>query len=247
MDDPADPGTARAGSDRLVARTAETIQGGPADEPQGPGCLPAVLAATLLMGMVCFLAFAFSAWLIFQKRGDLAIRTLRQTIIPELEQSRLDPEEKRIIVEELSELADDMEQGLYENWQAGGIMQRLINSPMMRWGDLVAVERWAAKNLPPEQQPEARKQISRFFRAVELDRVVARDIHDVLAPVSTRENAAGFVQLRTQLREQDVREVVQRARLVADRAQVPDQTFPDVSLSQFIRRQIEVGRREGAA
>jgi hypothetical protein len=215
-------------------------------EPQGPGCLPAVMAATLLMGIIFFIMFAFSAWLIFQKRGDLAIRTLRATIIPELEQSRLDPDEKRLVINELSALADDMEQGRYENWQAGGIMQRLINSPIMRWGDLVAVDGWAEKNLDEEQRLEARKQISRFFRAIELDRAVARDIHDVLGPVSTRENEAGFVQLRSDLRQEDVREVAHRAQLVADRAQVPDDYFEVVSLSQFVRRQIEIGSREGA-
>lgn len=216
-------------------------------EPQGAGCFPAVLAATLLLGIVFFIVFGFSAWLIFQKRGDLAARTLRGTIIPELQQSRLDPEEKRDVIDQLSGLADDIEQGMYENWQAGGIMQRLISSPLMRWGDLVTIDRWAAENLPPEQQQNARKQISRFFRAIELDRVVARDIHDVLAPVSTAEDATGFVQLRSDLREEDVGEVIQRAKLVADRAQVPDQTFEPVSLSQFVRRQIEIGSRDGAA
>lgn len=246
MDDPDDPSGQRSDTGAPAANRASAIDAGLGDEPQGPGCLPAVVAATLLMGIVFFVGFGIAAWVIFQKRGDLAVRTLRGTIIPELEQSRLDPEEKRLVVEELRSLADDIEQGAYENWQAGGIMQRLITSPMMRWGDLVAVQSWAEKNLPTQEQQEARKQITRFFRAAELGRVVARDIHDVLAPVSTREDAAGFVQLRSDLREEDVRDVIQRAKLVADRAQVPEQTFEDVSLSQFIRRQIEIGRREGA-
>ncbi len=67
------------------------------------------------------------------------------------------------MVEELSGLADDIEQGMYENWQAGGIMQRLITSPLMRWADLLTVQRWAAANLPAEQAEHAEQQISRFF------------------------------------------------------------------------------------
>jgi len=217
-----------------------------ADDPQGAGCFPAILAATVLMGIVFFIAFGFSAWLIFQKRGDLAVRTLRSTIVPELEQSRLAPEEKRTVIQELNQLADDIDAERFENWQAGGIMQRLINIPLMRWGDLQAVEAWAASHLPPEERDEAAKQFSRFFRGVELDRVVARDIHDILVPVATAENAGGFVQLRPDLNQADVAEVVRRAKLVADRAAVPDQTFDSVSLTQIVRRQIEAGRREGA-
>jgi len=216
------------------------------DDTQGAGCMPAMLAATVLMGIIFFIAFAFSAWLIFQKRGDLAARTLRATIIPELEQSRLDPDEKAAVVKELTQLADDIEAEMYENWQAGGIMQRLINMPMMRWGDLQAVAAWAEKNLPEDQREDALKQISRFFRAVELDRAIARDIHEILAPVATPENVGGFVQLRSDLNDQDVAEVVRRCKLVADRAEIPDRTFDNVSLTQIVRRQVEAGRREGA-
>lgn len=216
------------------------------DDTQGAGCMPAILAATVLMGIIFFIAFGFSAWLIFQKRGDLAARTLRATIIPELDQSRLDPAEKTAVVKELSQLADDIEAEMYENWQAGGIMQRLINMPMMRWGDLEAVAAWAEKNLLEGQREDASKQISRFFRAVELDRAIARDIHEILAPVATPENAGGFVQLRSDLNDQDVAEVVRRCKLVADRAEIPDQTFNGVSLTQIVRRQIEAGGRDGA-
>jgi len=224
--------------------TTEQLRG--VADTEGAGCMPAILAATVLMGIIFFIAFAFSAWLIFQKRGDLAARTIRATIIPELEQSRLDPEEKTAVVKELSNLADDIEAEMYENWQAGGIMQRLINIPLMRWGDLEAVAVWAEKNLPDDQRKDASKQFSRFFRAVELDRAISRDIHEILAPVATPENASGFVQLRSDLNDQDVAEVVRRCKLVADRAEIPDQAFDRVSLTQIVRRQIEAGGRDGA-
>ncbi len=258
MNDPADPRTETSISDTgsLRGSAGESDAGRTDDqggssrddrrEPQGPGCLPAIMAGTLLLGIVLFVTFGFSAWLIFQKRGDLAVRTLRATVIPELEQSRLAPDDKQAVIQELSGLADDIEQGAYENWQAGGIMQRLITSPLMRWADLLSVQRWAAANLPDEQAQQAELQISRFFRAVELDRVVARDMQDVLASVSASPNSQGFVQLKSELQAEDVLEVVQRAKLVADRAEVPEQTFAPVSLPDYVRRQIEIGRRDGA-
>jgi len=125
-------------------------------------------------------------------------------------------------------------------------MQRLIDTPMMRWGDLVAVNAWAGKNLPEAQQADANKQISRFFRAVELEQAGGRDIHDVLAPVAGPPNAMGFVGLRPDLDSGAVADVVKRAKLVADRAQIPDQPYEPVSLARVVRRQIEIGGREGA-
>jgi hypothetical protein len=235
-----------AENDALMTASSPSSTARGVSDTEGAGCMPAILAATVLMGIVFFIAFGFSAWLIFQKRGDLAARTLRATIIPELEQSRLKPDEKAEVVNELALLADDIEAGMYENWQAGGIMQRLINMPLMRWGDLQAVAAWAETNLPEPQREDAAKQISRFFRAVELERAIARDIHEILAPVATPEDASGFVRLRPKLTDQDVNEVVLRCKLVADRAAVPDQSFDSVSLPQIVRRQIESGRREGA-
>lgn len=208
--------------------------------------MPALMAATLLMGIVFFLFFAFSAWLIFGKRGELAARTLREVIIPEIEQSRLPPGEKAESISELDRLADGIEQGSYENWQAGGIMQRLVNSPLLRWGDLRAIEAWTATHLSGDEEEEARKQISRFFRAVELDRTVARDVHHILEPVSLRQDDNKPARLRPELSEAGVREVVHRAKLIADRAEVPDRTFEPLSLPHYIRRQVEIGRREGA-
>jgi hypothetical protein len=51
--------------------------------------------------------------------------------------------------------------------------------------------------------------------------------------------------LKTDLIESDVREVGVRAKLVADRAEVPDQVYDDVSLPKMIERLIELGAREG--
>ena len=79
---------------------------------ESAGCLPAILAATALMGMVLFISFGFAGYLIFQKRGDLAVRSLRGTLATELEQSRLDPQTKQAVIERLNRLADDIENHL---------------------------------------------------------------------------------------------------------------------------------------
>lgn len=212
---------------------------------QGPGCLPGCLAATLLLGIVAFVGFGFSAWLIFQKRPELASRTLRATVVPQLEQSRLGEEEKLKVISQLKTLADDLDAGLYENWQASGIMQRLIESPMMRWGDLATIDVWIDERLPEGERVAAHQELSRFRRAAELDLANSRDAYDVLAPVAGVENAVGFTELKGDPTEEELRRVIERAKLIGDRAKVATGVEHRVSLAEIIRRLIEVGRREG--
>jgi len=218
----------------------------PARKSEGAGCFPAVLAATLLMGMVLFLTFGFAGYLIFQKRGDLAARTIRGTILSELEQSRLDPETKSAVIGQMTTLVDDIESKKLENWQAGGVMNRLVRAPLLRWGDLQAVDGWAKENLPEPEFAEFHKQVTRFFRAAELDRAIASDLQDVLVTVTGGDPAMMLGRLKSNLTKDNVREVAVRAKLVADRAEIPDQVFDDVSLPKIVDRLIETGIREGS-
>ncbi len=43
-----------------------------------------------------------------------------------------------------------------------------------------------------------------------------------------------------------VREVVHRARLASDQADVPDQSFDNVQIESIVRREIERGASEGS-
>ena len=215
-------------------------------KPEPAGCFPAVLAATVLMGIVLFLTFGFAGYLIFQKRGDLAVRTLRASIIPELAQSRLDPETKQAVIEQLEMVAKDIDDKRLENWQAGGVMNRLVRSPLLRWGDLVAVDAWAEVNLPQADYDEFHKQVSRFFRAAELDRAIASDLQDLLVTVTVSDPTTALGRLKSELVEADVLEVAVRARIVAIRAEIPDQSFEKVSLPKIVERLIETGMSDGA-
>ncbi len=198
------------------------------------------------MGMVMFLMFGFAGWLIFQKRGELAARTLRATMIPELEQSRLDPRTKRDVIESLRIVAADIDAQRYNDWQAAGILNRLVRSPLLRWGDLVAVDQWASENLSGDDRDAFHKQITRLMRAVAMDRAIASDLHDVLLTVTASDPREMLGRLKSPLLADDVREVAVRAKLVGDRAEIPDQTFDDISLTEIVERLIEVGARDGS-
>ena len=248
----------------------------------GPGCMPAVLAATVLMGIVGFVTCGLTTWMLYGKRTELAIRTLEETYVPAVEQSLLQPEEKRAVVAQLRELTQDLKRGQFEDWQSGGVMQRLVRLPVIQWGELAAVEAWLDRGDPEfwksaglTDVEEAKRQLSRLRRAIELDQATSVDLNEVLRPVliadqsplgrslveprgipsadSGQSDQTGQRDRTDQPTQADdggvakgVVDVVNRAQTVADRSSVPDQRFPDVRIEAIVRRQIEAGIRDGS-
>ncbi|GAA5506771.1 hypothetical protein [Novipirellula caenicola] len=213
-------------------------------DDQGPGWMPAILAATLLMGMAGFIFCGVSTWFLFQKRGELAVRTIRGSYIPDIEQSRLSPEQKQLIVKRLETFAESVERNEYENWQAAGVMQRLQRLPVLQWGELAAVESFVIEQDQGDTE-ESLKQISRLRRAAELDQATSFDFEDVLSPVhEPADNALGR-QLVQPFTSTAVNEVISRAKLVADRSDIPDEMFTDIALDAIVQEQIDAGIAEG--
>ncbi len=214
-------------------------------QDEGPGWMPIIMAATLLMGMVGFIGCGVTTWLLFQKRVPLAIRTLRSTYIPEVEQSLLEPAEKKATVAQLEEFVLDLERGKYENWQAAGVMQRLVRLPVLQWGELSAIEAFVEKQFGDDAELSGRE-LSRLRRAVELDKATSIDFEDVLKPALVADDSVLGRRLNEKLTRELAADVVQRAKLVADRSDVPQQDFPAVTIDVIVRRQIEAGLETGS-
>jgi hypothetical protein len=203
-----------------------------------------MLAGLLLMGIFCFVCCGFSTWWLFQQQGALAERTLTNTYIPEIENSRLNPEDKQLILVQLENFGEQLRGRQLENWQAAGVMQRLVRLPVLEWGDLQAVQQRLEENA--DDHAEALKHVSRLFRAVELDQITAVDMEGILEPV-LRDDATPE-QRRTLVDPIPIDaalDVAERARIAADRSKVPDQAFDEIQLSKVIRRQIDAGLTQG--
>ena len=211
----------------------------PDDTNEGPGWLPAIMAATALMGIVGFIVCAFSTWFLFQQRTEFAIRTLRGAYISEIEQSLLDPETKLAVVAEVKTLAADLERGKYDDSQAAEIMHGLLRLPVLQWGELQAIEAFLEQS-SHEQRDDQRMHISRLKRAVELATITAMDVDEALAPVRIEDpdTPSGYA-LSQPLTNEQVAEVAHRCMLVADRESIPAKQFDGVQLEAIVRRAIE--------
>lgn len=208
---------------------------------EGPGWMPAIMAGTVMLGIVGFISCAFSTWFLYQQRTEMALRTLQGSVIPYVEQGLLDPDTKQNVVGELTSLANDLERGMYENWQAAGAMSQLIRIPIYQWGEIQAIEAFL-KNEPDDSDSESLKQLSRLKRSVELGLAISVDFEHILDPVRVRDpdGPTGFT-LKQPMDDEAVAEVVERAKLVADRSEIPDELFENIRLESIVGREIERG------
>ena len=213
-------------------------------EEEGPGCMPAILAALVLMGILGCIFCAFMTWLIFQKQDELALRSMRGNFIPAVEQSLLSPAEKTKTVAMLDDFANQLERGRLEGWQASGVMQRLSRLPILQWGQLRRLEKFVDDH-PDDFSADDSVQFDRLRKGVERNNVVAIDFDHILSPVLQSDPTSDQPALIDELDVQSVSDVVGRARLVADRGDVDKEPKTDVGIDVIVRRQIDAGIEKG--
>ncbi|MGB1927080.1 MAG: hypothetical protein ACPHL6_11140 [Rubripirellula sp.] len=213
-------------------------------DQQGPGCMPAVLAAGALMGIAGFITCALLTWVIFQKRTELAVRTLEGSFLPQIEQSLLDPETKQEVIQEVDTLVEKMKSGRYENWQSAGIMQRLQKLPVIQWGELQALEQWINASNPEDlssnEKSVAISEINRLRVAIKQGKAFSFDLENVLEPirVPSSSSATGFIP-KTPIDRASAMEAVKLAKLLADRSGIGNADNQSVSISKIIRAEIQ--------
>ena len=159
-------------------------------EQQEPGCMPIVVACTLLMGIVSFVFCGVTTWVLFQKRTEVAIRTLV--------------------------------------------------------GYVDVIDSFVQENFGDDERNDALKQISRLRRAIELGKATVIDVNDVLLPTTQVDTThpLGRV-LKQPLAAENIREVVQRAKLIGDREKLADQPFERKPIDEILKRELTAAVDQG--
>lgn len=217
----------------------------PLDDDQGPGCMPAVVAAAALMGIVGFITCALLTWVIFGKRTEMAVRTLEGSLIPMLEQSLLDPTTKQEVIQEMTVLAENMKANQYENWQSAAIMQRLQKLPILQWGELQALEQSIrdSDEFDDGEKQAALSTLQRLKIAVQQHKVFSFDFEDILEPIRQISNSSltGYIP-KSPLDLDSMREAVRRAELLANRAEVENSNSDqNIRLTEILHSEIQAG------
>lgn len=210
----------------------------------GPGCLPAIVASTLLLGIAAAVICGVTTWILFEKRSEIAVRTL-QGFVPMIEQSLLEPDDKAKVLEQFEGLIKEMNVPDYPPSSAAAIMQRVVRLPITHWGELDAVESYVNENLEDPEREQAITELSRIRSSIQTNQATVFDIIDVLEPVAVVNDATGSRTLKSKLTDEDIREVIVRSKVLGDRANIADKRFPPIKMSAILRQEIKTAKTDG--
>ncbi|TWU16046.1 hypothetical protein [Allorhodopirellula heiligendammensis] len=226
------------------ANDGADVNGGNAPTDEGPGCLPAIVAGTLLLGIAAAVICGVTTWILFQKRSEIAVRTL-QGFVPMIEQSLLEPHDKAKVIEQFEGLIKEIGAPDYPPTQAAAIMQRVVRLPITHWGELDAIEMYIQENFEDPDKQQAITELSRVRSAIQTNQATVFDIIDVVEPVVIVDEKTGTRTLKSKIVPQDVRGVILRAKILADRAKIEDKRFPRIEMSTILRQEIKTAKTEG--
>ncbi|QDS87647.1 hypothetical protein EC9_18260 [Rosistilla ulvae] len=196
--------------------------------------------------MLFFISCAGGTYYLFQQRGEFALRTIDGTLIPLIEQSRLEPDDKATTIAELRDFIVRGQSGELEDWQIAGVMQRLVRAPIVSWGDMQFIGSVIAQreSFTDEEKVAFLRDLSRLQRGAELDKVTQLEMADIFEPISTKADHESGYSLDQEFSDEGLREFIARVRLVAARAEVPEKQY-DVTLVAIVKRQIAAGIKSG--
>ncbi len=180
----------------------------------------------LIIAVVAVVVFGF---FMVKKGKDMTTDFVVGAATQGVQDSNLDEESKQAMITRIESLAQDFKSGDITMEQMGRIVENLADGPIM--SSLIAhtLEQTIIANstLPPEEKEDARQQLQRVIHGMTQNQVSSQEMNDVMAPVlvDTTDGTSTSVSLKANPTEEELREVIENARTLADAKGIPNQEF----------------------
>ena len=210
--------------------------GGPQkDVSLGPACLIVVVivAICLSVGMIAMAAMMSGS------QGRRAAYSVREQIIPWVEQSSLSKPDQQSIVERLNDLSVAMEREELTTRQLSRLVLRLTDSPVLQWGVVEQLIQAAqASSMTDAEKEEFRAACDRLLRSASEGKLSLQDMEFAVQNVATKDQKSGRLTMRDDTNEDRLREFQRRITAIADRQSMTHDAF-DKSVSQVFTEMVE--------
>lgn len=220
----------------------ERGSGGPQkDVSLGPACLVvAVIGAICLsLGMIAMAAMMTGS------QGRRAAYSVREQLIPWVEQSSLSTTDKQAIIERMTDLSADMEREELTTRQLSRLVIRMTDSPVLQWGvveQLVAAAK-QSDGFIEEEKAEFTSACDRWLRAASEGKLSIQDMEFAVQNVATKDQRSGRLTIRDDVNDERLREFQRRLSTMSDKLVIPKEPF-EKSVSQVFLTVIEEALHE---
>ncbi len=221
-----------------MAKDSENVRGsgGPQkDVPLGPACLIVVVIAAICLsiGMIAMAAMMSGS------KGRQAAYSVREMLIPWVEQSSLSKTDRQNIVERLTDLSIAMEREELTTRQLSRLALRLTDNPVFQWGVVEQLIQAAqGSSMTEVEKQEFRSACDRLLRTASEGRLNINDMEFAVQNVATKDPRSGRLTMRENPNEERLREFQRRITAIADKQSMTKEAF-DKSASQVIITMVE--------
>lgn len=221
-----------------MASKTEAVRGSGGEQKDvslGPACLIVVviLALCLSLGVIAMAAMMSG------NQGRRAAYSVREQIIPWVEQSSLSKTDRQIIVERLTDLSDDMEREELTTRQLSRLVLRMTDSTILQWGVVEQLIQAAmGSGMTDAEKAEFRAGCDRWLRAAAEGKLSLQDMEFALQNVATKDQRSGRLSIRPDVNEEGLREFQRRMTTISEKLEMTKEPF-DKSVSQVFNAIIE--------
>jgi hypothetical protein len=223
-----------------MANEGEVVRGSGGDQKDvslGPACLIVVVigAICLSLGMIAMAAMMTGS------KGKRAAYSVREQLIPWVEQSSLSKPDQQSIVERLSGLSEAMEREELSTRQLSRLVLRLTDSPVLQWGAIEQLNRAAqASNMTDIEKQEFQATCDRALRSASEGRLSLQDMEFAVQNVATKDRKSGRLTIRDDTNEERLREFQRRMTAISDKQSIKSEPF-EKSVSQVFQKMVDEG------
>jgi len=214
------------------------------DVSLAPACLIIVIigAVCLSVGMIALAA------LMGTNAGRRAAYSVREMLIPWVEQSSLAPTDIKNIVERLSDLSSDMEREELTNDQLSRLAARLNDSTILQWGVVEQLNLQAHKSngFNEDEKADFSAECDRWLVAASRGKLSLQDMEFAVQNVATKDPRSGRLSVRDNVSDEGLREFQRRMSTISDKFEIPKEPL-NKSVSQVFSNVIDEALKEKTA
>jgi hypothetical protein len=211
------------------------------DVSLGPACL-----VVFIFGLVALcIAVAIMSFMLTGKQGGRAAYAIREQLIPWVDQSSLSQTDQVTIIDDLTNLASQMERDELTSRQLTRLGVRLSDSTILQWGVVEEIHRRAkaASGLTPQEKDDFAKACDRWLRSAGEGRLSMTEMEFALQASATKDPKSGRLTLRDEIGEDALRDFYRRVLAICEKHKISTEPF-EKSVSQVFKLMIEDGLAE---
>jgi hypothetical protein len=206
---------------------------------------PACLVVAVIAAVALSLAMIGMAALLTNNQGKRAAYSVREQVIPWVEQSSLSTSDKQNIIERLTSLSSDMEREQLSSRQLSRMVLRMSDSPILQWGlvEQLVVLANKAESFTAEEKADFSSACDRWLFAASEGKLALQDMEFAVQNVATKDRRSGRLSIRDDVNDERLREFKRRMSTITEKLEVSNEPFHK-SVSQVFLGVIDDAMKE---